>query len=232
MLSPGSGNGDGRERRDPLREPRAPAGEDWIVQLRYATLPRPLSVLAIHHWFVLFDPRDAIWRRWEVWQDPDRGGTSWGHVHRDLMHPDRPVGGGPCVVEREWTGEEARRLTEVMEASPSRYPFPTRYRAWPGPNSNTYAAWVLEQARISHSFDPRAIGSGYMPTGGALRVGSPLAGIRVQAGRAAEILLLCLTFGVEVDPLALRTPFGRVPLPRRLPPTGEDPCGVTAPGRG
>src|SRR5688572_29928584 len=102
--------------------------DEPVVQLRYATLPRPLHVLAIHHWFVVYRPEAGAWERWEVWQDANRGGTSWDHVHRDLMAPDRPVGGGPMQVEREWRGEEARRLIEVLE-DPLRYPHRDRYRA-------------------------------------------------------------------------------------------------------
>src|SRR4051812_49687411 len=98
----------------PLSDVPAPEPREWLVQVRWATLPRPLGLLAVHHWFVLFDPGAECWQRWEVWQDPDRGGTSWGHVHRDLMRPDRGVGGGPSVVEREWRGEIALRLTEVL----------------------------------------------------------------------------------------------------------------------
>jgi len=41
------------------------------------------------------------------------------------------------------------------------YPFCDRYLPWPGPNSNTFAAWVLEQAGIEHALGWKAIGRNY-----------------------------------------------------------------------
>mgnify|MGYP006147166033 CR=1 FL=1 len=39
-----------------------------------------------------------------------------------------------------------------------RYPYCERYRYWPGPNSNTFAAWVLRKARLKHALGPMALG--------------------------------------------------------------------------
>jgi hypothetical protein len=33
---------------------------------------------------------------------------------------------------------------------------------WPGPNSNTFVAWVLREAGVEHALDPRAIGRNYL----------------------------------------------------------------------
>jgi hypothetical protein len=45
----------------------------------------------------------------------------------------------------------------VLEAADA-YPFCHRYLPWPGPNSNTFAAWVLRQARIKHRLPWQAFG--------------------------------------------------------------------------
>lgn len=134
--------------------------ETLRVELRYATLPSVLRAIAVHHWFVVLDPHRDRADRWEVWQTREAGGTCWGHVHHNLMHADRPVGGGPMCVAASWAGEEARRIRSVLE-QPEAYPFRERYRYWPGPNSNTYAAWVLSRAGVTHRFDPRAFGCAY-----------------------------------------------------------------------
>lgn len=130
------------------------------IELRFATLPSVLRAIAVHHWFVVFDPDQGTADRWEVWQCRDAGGQCWGHVHRNLMHPDRPVGGGPTRVATAWTGDEARRIRDVLER-PEEYPFQELYRYWPGPNSNTYVAWVLHKAGVIHRFDLRAFGCRY-----------------------------------------------------------------------
>jgi len=140
----------------------APAAspDDAVVELRWATLPSVLALLAVHHWFAVFDPEARVWERWEVWQSQNAGGTSWGHVHKDLMRMDRGVGGGRAVVQATWRDEDARRIRDVL-GEPSRYPNRDRYRAWPGPNSNTYVAWVLAEAGVACDLGRRAIGKDF-----------------------------------------------------------------------
>lgn len=128
-----------------------------VVQLRYATVPL-IGVIARHYWFVVFE-KSGECHRWEVWQRKNAGGTSIGHLHRDLKHPDAGVGGGPMRIAAEWKGEDARRIREVLQSNS--YPCCDRYRVWPGPNSNTFVAWVLAQAGIEHALPWRAIGRRY-----------------------------------------------------------------------
>jgi hypothetical protein len=189
-----------------------------LVQLRYATLPSLCRAIAVHHWFTAFDPETRQWQRWEVWQNRNAGGKSWGHVHCDLMHPDRGVGGGPCVVAAEWRGETARALHGVL-LDHARYPHREQYRVWPGPNSNTYVAWVLREAGVPCDLDPRAIGKDYLGLGGAGRitatgfqVETPLLGVKLGRAEGAELHLLGFTLGVQTSPPALKTPLGRLKL--------------------
>jgi hypothetical protein len=143
----------------PLTEAASRPAED-VVQLRYATLPSALRAVAVHCWFVAFDHEKGEWSRWELWQKPAVVATSWGHVHQNLMPLDSGVGGGQSRVGREWRGKEARALMTVLN-HPQAYPHRDGYRAWPGPNSNTYVAWVLKQAKISADLPPMAIGKDY-----------------------------------------------------------------------
>jgi hypothetical protein len=129
------------------------------VQLRCASLPFGLGLVADHYWFVVFEP-DGGCHRWEVWQRANAGGRSIGHVHCDLKHPDAGVGGGRARTIAEWRGEPAEKLRAVL-ARASDYPHCARYLVWPGPNSNTFIAWVLKQAGIEHSLPWRAVGKGY-----------------------------------------------------------------------
>ena len=136
------------------------ATRDCIVQLRYASLPHGLGVVADHYWFVVTDEGSGERHRWEVWQSPDAGGRSVGHVHCDLKEPDAHVGGGPTRIAAVWHGQEARALRAVLER-PDDYPNCHRYHYWPGPNSNTFAAWVLRKAGIDYALPWRAIGAGF-----------------------------------------------------------------------
>ena len=127
------------------------------VELRYAPLPF-IGIIAWHYWFVVTD--DSGCHRWEVWQTKNAGGWCIGHVHRDLKTPEAGVGGGPSRVAAQWEGEAARRIAEVLQKA-ERYPHCERYRMWPGPNSNTFVAWVLREAGVSATLDPRGIGRNY-----------------------------------------------------------------------
>jgi hypothetical protein len=197
----------------------APSGlpSTWVVQLRYATLPQFLRVIAVHHWFAVLDSAARRWHRWEVWQTKNAGGKSFGYVHCDLRHPDQGVGGGAYRLAAEWGGEAARAICSVLQNAQD-YPHRDRYRAWPGPNSNTFVAWVLREAGLHRSLDPRAIGKDYMGLLG-LRLSSrpacaqletPLLGGRVSLHDGVEVHLLGLTCGLQWSPLAVSTPFGRV----------------------
>lgn len=127
-----------------------------IVELRYAPLPL-IGALAVHFWFVVRDDAGAC-SRWEVWQTPAAGGTSIGHVHRDLKGPDDGVGGGPSRIAAVWKDAMAERIVQVLR-SIERYPHCRVYRYWPGPNSNTFAAWVLREAGIEYAFPWQAFGA-------------------------------------------------------------------------
>jgi hypothetical protein len=124
------------------------------VQLWYAPLPF-IGAIAVHHWFVVRDDAGEC-HRWEVWQTKNAGGVSNGHVHCDLKAPEDGVGGGPSRLATEWHGSEAERICMALEAKD--YPYSERYRYWPGPNSNTFVAWVLRRAGIQYALRWRGIG--------------------------------------------------------------------------
>jgi hypothetical protein len=128
------------------------------VELRYATLPFPVGAFAVHHWFVVFDGNART--RWEVWQTKNAGPHCIGHVHRDLKGPDDGVGGGPACIAARWDGEPAKRIARVLQ-SVENYPYCERYRYWPGPNSNTFAAWVLREAGVEQPLHWKAFGKNY-----------------------------------------------------------------------
>lgn len=130
------------------------------VELLHAGIPR-LGLIAVHYWFVTNSA--GVRERWEVWQEPNFGGASVGHLHRNLMHPDADVGGGPTRREQQWEGEIAQRIVSTLHESWEAYPHRHAYRAVPGPNSNTYVAWVLRQAKVDYRLSRKGIGKNYVP---------------------------------------------------------------------
>ncbi len=104
-----------------------------------------LGKIADHHWFVIDDCGQQS--RWEVWQTANAicndVGESWDHLHKDLLPPTQGVGNGVAYQLKSWTGSEAHYLIERIRQTPEQYPWCSKYRYWPGPNSNTYVQWVL-----------------------------------------------------------------------------------------
>ncbi|MBE9223016.1 DUF3750 domain-containing protein [Cyanobacterium stanieri LEGE 03274] len=116
--------------------------------------------MAVHYWFVVNDGENRC-DRWEVWQNKDTGGISWGHLHQNIMPIYNGVGNGESWQEYVWEGENAQRLTGIIEESKNNYPYCNIYRYFPGPNSNTYVAWVLNQAKINYELGIKGIGKSY-----------------------------------------------------------------------
>ena len=135
---------------------------DTIVEVRAARLPGWPGWIADHHWLLVLRGFDGSHYescdRWEVWQHPNRNDSCWGHLHKNLLAPCQGVGNGPSQSVRQWTGEDALAMIETIEASPKAYPFNERYRYWPGPNSNTFAQWIIGDKM---NLGVRAVGGRY-----------------------------------------------------------------------
>jgi hypothetical protein len=201
--------------------------------------------IALHPWFLCYDSDLERWESWEVhaWREMSEGVLS-RTVMREYSDGRPPLEaeyrivnmnsirlreelvsvrtGSSAVVLCEWRGEEARRLLEVMRR-PDDYPYRDTYRVWPGPNSNTYCAWVLREAGKSFDLHPMMIGKDYCgwlgfgasvsTTRTGLQLESPLVGLKVGLLDGAELHVLTLTFGVDFWPPAFKTPVGRFGWP-------------------
>lgn len=76
--------------------------------------------------------------------------------------PDRYWYGARPEVILERRGPEAEALIAKIEAAVERYPWKHEYRVFPGPNSNTFPAWIgLQVPELGLDMPLRAIGSGW-----------------------------------------------------------------------
>ena len=122
-------------------------------------------------------------------------------------------------------GERVDALIAKVEAAVRAYPYPRSYRTWPGPNSNTFTAYIgraVPELRLD--LPPTAVGKDYLP-GGVPAGTSPsgtgfqlslfgLTGLLVAWEEGVELNLLGLTFGVDVKDPALKLPgLGRLGRP-------------------
>jgi len=131
-----------------------------IVELRAAKIPF-IGRIAVHYWLVIRENQKVD--RWEVWQTANCCKNSWGYLHKNLLEYAQGVGNGDSWVEYQWRGESADLLIMTIENTPKIYPYKYQYRYWPGPNSNTYVQWVLNEAKTNYYLSYFGIGKSYQP---------------------------------------------------------------------
>ncbi|OGZ07134.1 MAG: hypothetical protein A3D65_03590 [Candidatus Lloydbacteria bacterium RIFCSPHIGHO2_02_FULL_50_13] len=103
---------------------------------------------ALHPWFVV-NKQGSI-SRWEVLFRKIRREKSWGHLYMNFFPPFQGIEILPFSQKYFWKGkllgqiegDVAKRMAEFIENSPTKYPYCDKYFL-SGPNSNTYAQWIL-----------------------------------------------------------------------------------------
>jgi|ERR1035437_4098594 hypothetical protein len=115
-------------------------------------------VFALHTWVVIVDHGEAS--RYDVWGDPGRCKTSWGHLHCDLYKPWLGVRIFPSeksdpqaprfrsFLLYELEGREgslAERIVQFIRSKSKEYPYINDYHYFPGPNSNRFTQWIIDQ---------------------------------------------------------------------------------------
>jgi hypothetical protein len=89
-------------------------------------------------------------------------------IYHDV--PDRYWYGEKPRVIREYRGKEVDRLIDSVDKAANAYPWKTVYKAFPGPNSNTFTGWIARQVpELELKLPFSAIGSGYADQGTGLR---------------------------------------------------------------
>jgi hypothetical protein len=181
--------------------------------------------LAVHTWIVVKPSGAKQFMRYEVMGFGVAQGAP--AVRVDRTGPDNYYfGAWPRIVLDRRGGAEVDALIEGVRAAVASYPYPHAYRAWPGPNSNTFTAFIARQVpQLGLALPSNAIGKDFLPDG-AIAAGAPsgtgyqlslygLAGLLIAADEGIELNLLGLDLGVDVLRPALKLPaLGRLGLPR------------------
>ena len=131
--------------------------------------------------------------------------------------PDARWYGNAPELYADKRGAVAEALIPRIDAAARSYPYASEYSAWPGPNSNTFVAWITRAVpELGVDLPPTAIGKDYL---GAAIVGSAPSGSGVQFSlggllaltasgvEGLELNLLGLTFGLNPFDPALKLPM-------------------------
>jgi hypothetical protein len=141
---------------------------------------------------------------------------------------------GTALVARQraadayWYGNKPELLGDIrgpgvdaiirrIEAAVDEYPYPNTYHVWPGPNSNTFVAFVLRKVpELRVDMPPTAIGKDYLGwrsinktpsgTGGQVNVFG-LLGVAAGIEEGLEVNVLGLNFGVDPKSLSIKLPI-------------------------
>lgn len=202
---------------DPAETPEA------VVQVYAARAFSWRAAFGVHTWIVVKPTNAPKFTVYEVF--------GWNLLHGGksaLVISNRPpdgmwFGNTPEIIF-DLRGEGVDDVIERIDQAAASYPFSQSYVVWPGPNSNTFTAYVARQVpELVLDLPPTAIGKDF-PTNGRLIDTTPsgtgwqaslfgLLGVMVAEEEGFEINILGLTFGFDWQQPALKLPgIGRLKL--------------------
>ena len=195
---------------DPAETPEA------VVQVYVARALNWRGIFGVHTWIATkpenaphFTVHQVI--GWRVFRDLPA-------VFSETAVPDRNWFGNRPEIIAELRGKEATEaIAKIAEAVES-YPYIHEYRLWPGPNSNTFTAYVARKVpELKLDLPVTAIGKDY-PINSALFERTPsgtgyqislygVLGILLSRQEGLELNLIGLSFGIDFARPALKLPF-------------------------
>jgi hypothetical protein len=154
---------------------------DWRTASRASAGLAPDPAVTEEAVLHVYGARAWSWRGWfaiHTWIAAKRSGEDFYKVY-DVVgwraHRDQSVlRVARDVPDRYWYGERPRiikahrgqgvdELIDAVEKAAERYPWKKTYKVFPGPNSNTFTAWIAKQVpELELSLPFSAIGSGYV----------------------------------------------------------------------
>lgn len=130
--------------------------------------------------------------------------------------PDRHWFGAAPELYADIRGQEAAVLIPKIYQAIAAYPYPSTYKAWPGPNSNTFVSWVIREVDgLDVALPANAIGKDYLGEslvaevpggyGYQLSLGGYL-GLMAGVREGLELNILGLSLGVSPMALGIKLP--------------------------
>lgn len=158
------------------------AGDDWRTASRESSGLAPDPVTTSDAVLQVYAARAWGWRGWfavHTWISAKPSQASHYRVYEVVgwrAHNGLPVlRMEQGVPDRYWYGEEPQLLIDyrgaeevdglikAVEEAAKSYPWAKEYRAFPGPNSNTFTAWIAKEVpELKLDLPFSAIGSGYV----------------------------------------------------------------------
>lgn len=211
---------------DSLRASAAQYDGD-IIQVYSARTLGSKGKLAVHTWVATKRKGEAAFLRYEVIGWRMRWADEALAVYQGAA--DAPWFGNPAHLLLDKRGAGVGELIDKVQRAVADYPYKNQYTIWPGPNSNTFTAYVgLQVPELGLDLPATAIGkdyrefsslAGFSPSGTGVQLSLwGLAGLAVGYEEGVEINVLGLNFELDLFDLAIELPsVGRI---------GRSPVGI------
>jgi hypothetical protein len=192
-----------------------------IIQVYAARAARWRGALGVHSWIAVKPTGANSYTRIEVIGFHLR---RYGYtVNTRQRSPDNHwYGSRPELLRELRGGAEIDTLIQRLMAASEQYRYDKRYRLWPGPNSNTFIAWLGRTApELQLELPVTAVGKDYLApgrpvsrtpsgTGWQLSVAG-VYGLMLAVEEGLEVTLLGFTAGIDFSPFAIKLPgIGRI----------------------
>jgi len=198
-----------------LPEPRL--AQEAAVYVFSAATGGLKGAVASHAWIVTKEKGAASYNRYDK--------VGWGSpIRRNHRPADAYWYSNPPQLVAEVKGAEAERLIPKVESAIAAYPYaqPGGYTIWPGPNSNTFVAYVLRSVpELGAVLPPHAVGRDYLPDGEFWHMDTDgrdlhvtlrgLLGFSAGLRSGFEIHFLGLVAGIDIAAPGIKVPaIGRI----------------------
>jgi hypothetical protein len=197
--------------------------KDAVIQVYGARALGAKGLFGVHTWVAVKPTNAPAWTVYEVmgWR------LRWAEsvvVVRNRAPDGRWFGSVPELYADK-RGPDVDRLIERIKKAVIAYPHAREYTLWPGPNSNTFTAWIARAVpELELDLPATAIGKDYLgnaifasaPSGSGFQVSlAGLLGVAASGVEGLELNVLGLNFGI--GPNGVKLPFvGRIGTIRAL----------------
>ena len=195
--------------------PDPAATREAVLQVYGARCSGWLGYFGVHTWIAAKPSGARAYTIYEVIDWRLRGSGSAVAIRK--RSPDAPWAGNAPAILADRRGDGVDALIERIDKAAREYPYAGEYAAWPGPNSNTFTAYVARAVpELGLDLPPTAIGKDYLgdrlyataPSGGGFQLSLfGLLGVLASGVEGFEVNVLGLAFGIDPFSPALRLPL-------------------------
>ena len=116
---------------------------------------------AIHTWIAAKRTGETAYTVYDVVGWRARRSLPVMRIAKDI--PDRYWYGEKPQIIKAYRGAGVDELIDAVDKAARAYPWKTTYKGFPGPNSNTFTAWIAKQVpQLELKLPFSALGSGYV----------------------------------------------------------------------